>query len=105
MTRLTAGDANLHDKHGCHISTCPATGGNAVRMWEDRMQRHLTTHRRDAAVEIELHPHPKTYYGDPAEPIEEMLEHQQNTATPPSDGDELCDGHQAHYVWRDGGWQ
>jgi hypothetical protein len=44
----------------------------------------------------------RTFYGDPGWTVEELLE--TNAVPPPEDGDELCDGHQAHYIWQDGRW-
>jgi hypothetical protein len=45
----------------------------------------------------------RTYYGDPDDPVEELSEYDQHG--PPRDGDELCDGHQMHYEWREGKWR
>lgn len=43
-----------------------------------------------------------TYYGSPDEPVEELLGVSEHGL--PKEGDELCDGHQAHYTWIDGRW-
>lgn len=45
----------------------------------------------------------RVYYGDPDEPVEKLLNFE--WLGPPQEGDELCDGHQAHYTWEDGKWQ
>lgn len=54
-------------------------------------------------------PRPRTFYGDPDDPVDELIT---SLAKPgdrdlggPRDGDELCDGHVMHYVWKDGKWQ
>lgn len=45
-----------------------------------------------------------TFYGDPDDPVDQLLcDHGYRVHTP-KDGDELCEGHQAHYEWRDGKW-
>lgn len=41
------------------------------------------------------------YYGSPDDPLVDLV----GAGQSPHEGDELCDGHQAHYVWRDGKWQ
>jgi hypothetical protein len=46
----------------------------------------------------------RTFYGGIDDSIEELLGGP-NPSSPPMDGDELCDGHQLHYIWKDGGWQ
>jgi hypothetical protein len=43
------------------------------------------------------------WYGDPTVPFDELLGGDGKEA--PEDGDELCDGHQMHYEWKDGRWQ
>lgn len=48
-------------------------------------------------------PAPRTFYGDPDDTDwESMLWVPDRSA--PRDGDELCDGHQMHYEWKDGRW-
>jgi hypothetical protein len=50
-------------------------------------------------------PRPRTFYGDPFESIEELMSYQtSDISEPPQDGDELCDGHLMHYIWKDGKW-
>lgn len=48
----------------------------------------------------------RVFYGDPDDTIEELMKYQTSEIdSPPRDGDELCDGHQMHYIWEDGKWQ
>lgn len=46
----------------------------------------------------------RTFYGAPDDPVEDLIDFSGETE-PPEDGDELCEDHQAHYVWEDGRWQ
>lgn len=46
----------------------------------------------------------RIFYGDPDDSIEDLMKFS-HADKPPVDGDELCDGHQMHYIWEDGKWQ
>lgn len=52
----------------------------------------------------------EVWYGSPDDSIEELVEYNSAVAAGartngPLEGDELCDGHQMHYIWRDGKWK
>jgi hypothetical protein len=46
----------------------------------------------------------RVFYGDPDDTDWEAMAGGSDRR-PPEDGDELCDGHQMHYLWKDGKWQ
>lgn len=51
----------------------------------------------------------EVWYGDPLEPIQELIDHNSAAArgvraTGPLKGDELCDGHRMHYLWDGTKW-
>lgn len=41
----------------------------------------------------------RTWYGDPEDPIDELMDLHSEHDRPPEEGDELCDGHLMHYDW------
>lgn len=47
-----------------------------------------------------------TFYGDPNEPLEDLICLQDRELRPngPEVGDVLCDGHQMHYEWNGTDW-
>lgn len=47
-----------------------------------------------------------TFYGDPNEPLDDIMNNEDRHYRPngPEVGDELCDGHQAHYEWNGTDW-
>jgi hypothetical protein len=44
VTRLTRGDADLHNDDGSHRSTPPSTSGHQLELYERRLRRHLDQH-------------------------------------------------------------
>lgn len=40
----------------------------------------------------------RVFYGDPGDDFSE------EPGGGPEEGDELCDGHQMHYLWKNGRW-
>ena len=53
----------------------------------------------------------KTWYGDPDDDYKDLMyessvtKRDEERPNGPEEGDELCDGHQMHYEWKDGKWQ